>query len=74
VPEQRRGEFFGIFILCNDFAAILGPISWGLVVKALQAHGALAYQAALATQLVFLVIGLSFVLRVRDPGRTDTTT
>jgi UMF1 family MFS transporter len=73
VPEDRRGEFFGVFILCNDFAAILGPVTWGVVVKALQAHGTLAYQAALATQLVFLVLGLVLVLRVRDPGARTTS-
>lgn len=70
VPEDRRGEFFGVFILCNDFAAILGPVTWGVVVKALAGTGAFAYQAALATQLVFLVIGLALVLQVRDPGRS----
>lgn len=69
VPEDRRGEFFGVFILCNDFAAILGPVAWGVVVKVLAGTGAFAYQAALATQLVFLVVGLVLVLKVRDPGR-----
>ena len=69
VPEDRRGEFFGVFILCNDFAAILGPVAWGVVVKALAGTGAFAYQAALATQLVFLVVGLALVLKVRDPGK-----
>ena len=69
VPEDRRGEFFGVFILCNDFAAILGPVTWGVVVKVLADTGNFAYQAALATQLVFLVIGLALVLMVRDPGR-----
>lgn len=68
VPANRRGEFFGIFILCNDFAAIGGPLVWGLVVWALGGTTG-AYQAALATQLVFLAIGVALVFRVPDPGK-----
>ena len=68
VPADRQGEFFGLFILTNDFAAILGPITWGLVVEALKDQGIVAYQAALGLQLVFLLIGLYLVTRVREPN------
>lgn len=68
VPASRRGEFFGIFILCNDFAAILGPLVWGSVVWAGSATVG-AYQVALATQLVFLALGAALIWRVPDPGR-----
>lgn len=67
VPPDRQGEFFGLFILANDFAAILGPLSWGVIVEVLKAQGVVAYQAAVAFQLVFMVIGLALVLKVPDP-------
>lgn len=69
VPPERQGEFFGVFILCNDFAAILGPITWGVVVQVLASQGAVAYQVALAVQLVFLLVGIACVARVRVPAR-----
>lgn len=69
VPPERRGLFFGLFVLANDAAAIIGPVTWGLVVKALDGRGAIAYQAALGTQLLFLLVGLAFVLKVPDPGQ-----
>jgi UMF1 family MFS transporter len=68
VPADRRGEFFGLFVLANDFAAILGPLTWGLIVHGLAGHGVLAYQVALATQLVFLALGFLVLLRVPEGG------
>ncbi|MEB3328960.1 MAG: MFS transporter [Candidatus Sericytochromatia bacterium] len=66
VPAERRGEFFGLFVLANDFAAILGPLTWGLIVQGLAGHGVLAYQAALAAQLGFLALGFLVLLRVPE--------
>lgn len=74
VPAERRGEFFGLFVLCNDFAAILGPLTWGLIVYALTPWGVVAYQVALATQLIFLGGGLYFLLRIPDPHRSPART
>jgi UMF1 family MFS transporter len=69
IPPERQGLFFGLFVLANDVAAILGPITWGVVVKLLEGSGNVAYQAALGSQLVFLLVGLGFVLAVPDPAR-----
>lgn len=69
VPPDRLGEFFGLFILANDFGAIVGPITWGLTVEAFKSQGLVAYQAAVGLQLVFLLIGLALVLKVKVPER-----
>lgn len=69
VPAERQGEFFGLFVLTNDFAAILGPLTWGVIVELLKAQGVIAYQAALGCQLVFLLIGIALLLKVRVPNR-----
>jgi UMF1 family MFS transporter len=69
IPSDRQGLFFGLFVLANDVAAIGGPVTWGLVVKLLEGHGNVAYQAALASQLVFLTVGIGFVASVPDPGK-----
>jgi UMF1 family MFS transporter len=71
VPQDRLGEFFGLFILANDFGAILGPISWGVTVELLKAQGLIAYQAAVGVQLFFLVLGLLLVLRVPVPEKRE---
>ncbi len=64
-PPQRVGELFGVFVVCNDVAAIGGPLLWGIVVNQFSHLGAIAYQLALASQLIFLVIGTAWVARVR---------
>lgn len=71
VPQDRLGEFFGLFILANDFGAILGPITWGLTVEVLKAQGLIAYQAAVGVQLIFLVLGLVLVTRVTVPEKKE---
>lgn len=70
VPAERRGEFFGLFVLANDFAAILGPLTWGYIVQALSDRGTLAYQVALGAQLAFLALGIAVLTRVPD-GEPD---
>lgn len=69
VPQDRLGEFFGLFILTNDFGAIVGPITWGLTVEAFKSQGLVAYQVAVGVQLVFLLIGLALVLKLKVPPR-----
>lgn len=69
VPQDRLGEFFGLFILANDFGAIFGPITWGLTVEALKHQGLVAYQAAVGLQLVFLLIGLALILKLKVPEK-----
>jgi UMF1 family MFS transporter len=69
VPQDRLGEFFGLFILTNDFGAIVGPITWGLTVEAFKSQGLVAYQIAVGVQLVFLLIGLALVLKLKVPPR-----
>jgi UMF1 family MFS transporter len=71
ISAERQGLFFGLFVLANDVAAIMGPITWGLMVKAFGAYGTVAYQAALGSQLLFLLLGIAFVLRVPDPGKRE---
>lgn len=72
VPEDRQGEFFGLFVLANECAAILGPLTWGGTVQMLAARGAIAYEAALGVQLVFLVIGILLLLRVPTPRSPES--
>jgi UMF1 family MFS transporter len=73
VPQDRLGEFFGLFILTNDFGAIVGPITWGLTVEAFKSQGLVAYQVAVGVQLVFLLIGLALVLKLKVPPRETPT-
>jgi UMF1 family MFS transporter len=68
-PRDRQGEFFGLYSLVGKFAAVLGPLTWGLITWALASMPIIKYQLALGAQLVFVLVGLFLLGRVPDPHR-----
>ena len=67
-PPERLGEFMGIYNLTGKFAAVLGPALWGgtLLLLDPREYGRFAYQVAIGTLLVMVVIG--FVLHLSTPN------
>lgn len=63
-PADRQAEFFGLYTIAGKFAAVIGPLSWGLVTFAFAATPALSYQLAMGVQLVFVAIGMALLTRV----------
>jgi UMF1 family MFS transporter len=62
-PPERIGEMFGLYGLVGKFSAVVGPIVYGAIVASLL--GGLdrgAYQVAIASLFVLLVVGI-WVLR-----------
>ncbi|MEP5764093.1 MAG: MFS transporter [Halieaceae bacterium] len=63
-PTARTGEFFGLWSLANRVAALLGPMSYGLINYATNGD----HRAAMLSTLAFLVAGL-LLLRSVDEQR-----
>ncbi len=61
-PDSHNGEIFGLWGLANRTAAILGPISYGLINRL----GAGDHQLSLISTLVFFVLGLSLLFTVNE--------
>lgn len=61
-PLRRSGEFFGLWGLANRFAAIAGPLSYGLI-NYLTAGD---HRLALLSTLAFFVFGLLLLLGVNE--------
>ncbi len=57
-PEQRAGEFYGLWALATRLSAIIGPLTYGLVTWATSGN----HRLAILMTGLFFVIGL-FVLR-----------
>ena len=66
-PAERQGEFFGLYSLAGKFAAVLGPLTWGLITSAFAFMPIGKYQLALGTQLLFVLAGLFLLFKVPDP-------
>jgi UMF1 family MFS transporter len=61
-PPARAAEFFGLWGLAGKFAAIVGPLSYGLV--AYVSHG--NHRLALLTTTVFFIVGLALLVTVNE--------
>lgn len=69
-PVDRQAEFFGLYSLAGKFAAIIGPMTWGLITYALSAMPVAKYQVAIAAQLVFVLAGAYLLVKVPQPAAT----
>lgn len=67
-PADRQAEFFGLYSLAGKFAAIIGPMTWGLITYALSSMPVGKYQVAIAAQLVFLLAGAYLLIKVPAPA------
>jgi MFS transporter, UMF1 family len=67
-PPARVGEMFGLFGLAGKFSAVIGPIAFGAIVFLLVDQvGRAAYQIAILSLLVLMVIGYWIVRGVPEP-------
>ena len=69
VPEERLGEFFGLYALSGRAAAIMGPLVWGGAVLALNSLGPLKYRFAAGSLAIFTIAGLAVLWGVKEPKR-----
>ncbi|MEO8639063.1 MAG: MFS transporter [Chloroflexota bacterium] len=65
-PDQV-GEMLGLYGLAGKFSAVIGPIAYGSIVGLLlEPMGKVAYQVAILSLLVLMVIGFLIVRKVPD--------
>jgi UMF1 family MFS transporter len=67
-PAHQVGEMFGLFGLAGKFSAVIGPIAFGVIVFLLREPlGTLAYQVAILSLLILMVIGYWIIRGVPEP-------
>lgn len=57
-PENKRGQFFGLFAFSGKLSAIVGPLMYGTITLLLADYGDIASRAALSSLMIFVLIGL----------------
>jgi len=66
-PTDRVGEMFGLYGLVGKFSAVIGPLIYGIIVASLlSALDRGAYQVAIASLFVLLLIGIWILRGVPD--------
>lgn len=75
-PPAKLGEYMGIYNLTGKFSAVLGPFLWGTTLLLLDPaqYGQFAYQVAIGTLLMMVVIGLVIHLRTPNIERQRAST
>ena len=67
-PASHNGEIFGLWGLANRTAAIIGPISYGLINRV----GGGDHQLSLISTLVFFLLGLGLLFTINEQrGHAD---
>ncbi|HEY8171168.1 MAG TPA: MFS transporter [Candidatus Limnocylindria bacterium] len=70
-PPERIGEMFGLYGLVGKFSAVVGPVLYGTIVATLlDSLGTGAYQVAIASLFVLLLVGI-WLLRGVPEGTPD---
>ena len=68
-PAERVGEMFGLYGLVGKFSAVVGPVGYGIIVALLLPRlGTGAYQVAIASLLVLLLVGMWLLRGVPEPA------
>jgi MFS transporter, UMF1 family len=66
-PPERLGEFFGVYGLVGKASQVIGSVLYGVIVFLfLDTLGNGAYQIAVASLFVTMLVGLWLVWPVRD--------
>ncbi|MCP3741827.1 MFS transporter [Rossellomorea sp. BNER] len=65
-PEEKRGQFFGLFAFSGKVSSILGPLIYGSITLAFASYGNLASRLALGSLIIMTVIGLIVHTRVKE--------
>lgn len=63
-PEDKRGQFFGLFAFSGKVSSIVGPIIYGTITWALAEQGNLASRIAIGSLMILVLIGLLFHIRI----------
>ncbi|MBD3264631.1 MAG: MFS transporter [Candidatus Omnitrophica bacterium] len=66
VPEERVGEFFGVFAFIGYVSGMLGPLLWGILAFLLSGLGVIRYRIIVLLFNIFWIIGLFYLRRIPE--------
>jgi UMF1 family MFS transporter len=64
IPRENAAEIFGLSNLVGYLSAIVGALFWGIIIWFLSPLGELGYRISLLSQVLFMVLGICFLLRI----------
>ncbi|PLT30299.1 MFS transporter [Peribacillus deserti] len=65
-PEEKRGQFFGLFAFSGKVSSIIGPFIYGSITLIFADLGTMASRLALGSLMILTLIGLIIMIRMKD--------
>ncbi|MGN8841649.1 MFS transporter [Niallia sp. HCP3S3_B10] len=65
-PEEKRGQFFGLFAFSGKVSSIIGPFVYGTITLIFADLGNIASRMALGSLIILTIIGLVIHARVKE--------
>ncbi|KON89291.1 MFS transporter [Sporosarcina globispora] len=65
-PEDKRGQFFGLFAFSGKVSSIIGPLIYGSITLIFADYGNLASRLALGSLMILTMIGLLVHSRIKE--------
>ena len=65
-PEDKRGQFFGLFAFSGKVSSIVGPVIYGSITLIFASYGNLASRLALGSLMILTIIGLFIHSKIKD--------
>jgi MFS transporter, UMF1 family len=65
-PENKRGQFFGLFAFSGKVSSIIGPLIYGSITLIFASYGNLASRMALGSLMILTIIGLLVHSKIKE--------
>lgn len=70
-PQDKQGQFFGLFAFSGKVSAIVGPAIYGSITLLLHSYGNIANRLAMGTLLVMVLLGIFFLRKVKPQAPAE---
>ncbi|MGD7043495.1 MFS transporter [Jeotgalibacillus proteolyticus] len=70
-PEEKRGQFFGLFAFSGKVSSIIGPLIYGTITLSLRGYGDIASRFAISSLAAMAIIGLIILFKVKQPPHNE---
>ncbi|GLB60403.1 MFS transporter [Cytobacillus sp. NCCP-133] len=67
-PDDKRGQFFGLFAFSGKVSSIIGPLIYGSITLIFAEYGNLASRMALGSLMILTLAGLLIHSRIKEGG------
>jgi MFS transporter, UMF1 family len=70
-PQDKQGQFFGLFAFSGKVSAIIGPAIYGSITVLLHSYGNIANRLAMGSLLMMALLGIFFLRKVESQAPAE---